>query len=386
MRTPKRRLGKRLREPFAATSGNSFAAADDGPMYFDTMLDAIADARSSVDVEMYLWDDDHVGRRFVDALGAAASRGVRVRVLIDAVGSADVEGPLGAVDDAGGDIRVFNPLRFRFRFLRGYFHRTHKKLLICDEAVAFTGGAGFSKWWSGGKRLEQEWHDRMFRVAGPVVRDLVKVFESDHGRWPARRELREPRAPDPTVDLAPAGTAELRVLRGWPDGRDFRKTLVAQIHGARERVWIGTPYFVPPLSLVRALTGALQRGVHVELVLPSSNYAHPLMWHASRRYYRWFMSRGARFHEYAPGFYHAKLAVIDGVAAIVGSSNLDSWSWNRNAEIDLIATDADSVALVAGCFEADRARSRLVTRSDVGMRSLWARTTDRFAGWIEKWL
>jgi cardiolipin synthase len=126
--------------------------------------------------------------------------------------------------------------------------------------------------------------------------------------------------------------------------------------------------------------------VNVELVLPSSNYAHPLMWHAARRYYRWFMSRGARIHEYQPGFYHAKLAVIDGAAAIVGSSNLDSWSWNRNAEIDLIATDAESVALVAGCFEADRARSRLVTRSNVGMRSLWARLTGTFAGWIEKWL
>ena len=384
MSKPRRRLGKRLREPFATTAGNSLATAEDGPTYFDTMLAAIDGARSSVDVEMYLWDDDDVGRRFVDALAAAAKRGVRVRVLIDAVGAAEVEKPLGAVDDAGGDVRVFNP--FRFRFLRVYFHRTHKKLLICDEAVAFTGGAGFSKWWSGGKRREEEWHDRMFHVAGPVVRDLVTVFEADHHRWPPRRERTEPPPPDPTVDLAPAGTAEMRVLRGWPDGRDFRKTLVAQIAGARERVWIGTPYFVPPLSLARALTGALNRGVKVELVLPSSNYSHPLMWHAARRYYGWFMSRGARIHEYAHGFYHAKLAVIDGAAAIVGSSNLDSWSWNRNAEIDLLATDAESVSLVAACFEADRARSRLVTRADVGMRSLWARTTDTFAGWIEKWL
>jgi cardiolipin synthase A/B len=386
MRKPRRRLGKRLREPFAATAGNAFAAAEHGPTYYDTMVAAIAAARSSVDVEMYLWDDDDVGRRFVDALASAASRGVRVRVLIDAVGAAGVVDPLTAVDDAGGDVRVFNPFRFRLRFLRGYFHRTHKKLLICDEAVAFTGGAGFSKWWSGGKRREEEWHDRMFRVAGPVVRDLVQVFESDHHRWPPRREREAPSAPGSTADPAPAGTSELRVLRGWPDGRDFRKTLVGQIHGARERVWIGTPYFVPPLSLARALTGALARGVEVELVLPSFNYAHPLMWHAARRYYGWFMSRGARIHEYAHGFYHAKLAVIDRTAAIVGSSNLDSWSWNRNAEIDLLATDAESVALVADCFDADRARGRLVTRSDFGMRSLWARTTDRFAGWIEKWL
>ena len=379
-----RRLGKRLREPFAATSGNSLTAADHGPTYYDRMLAAIDGARSAVDVEMYLWDDDDVGRRFVAALTAAASRGVRVRVLIDAVGAAEVETPLAALDAAGGDVRVFNP--FRIAFLRAYFHRTHKKLLICDGTEAFTGGAGFSKWWSGGKRREEEWHDRMFRVAGPVVRDLVRVFESDHHRWPPRHDRTAPPAPDPTLDLTPAGTAELRVLRGWPDARDFRKTLVGEIREARERIWIGTPYFVPPLSLVRALTSALARGVAVELVLPSSNYSHPLMWHAARRYYGWFMARGARIHEYGRGFYHAKLAVIDGRAAIVGSSNLDSWSWNRNAEIDLLATDAESVALVAECFEADRARSRVVTRSDVGMRSLWARTTDTFAGWIEKWL
>jgi phosphatidylserine/phosphatidylglycerophosphate/cardiolipin synthase-like enzyme len=379
-----RRLGARLREPFDARPGNSLVAAEHGPTYYDDMLAAIGGARESVDVEMYLWDDDDVGRSFVDALAAAASRGVRVRVLADAVGAAQVLGLLAAVDDAGGDVRVFNP--FRIRFLRRYFHRTHKKLLICDGSTAFTGGVGFSTSWSGGRHHEDAWHDRVFRVAGPAVRDFVDVFESDHHRWPTRRDGAMPVAPDPPADVAPAGTAVLRVLRGWPDGRDFRTTLVEQITAARERVWIGTPYFVPPISLFRALTGALGRGVRVELVLPSSNYAHPLMWHAARRYYGWFMARGARIHEFAHGFYHAKLAVIDGGAAIVGSSNLDSWSWNRNAEIDLIATDAGSVALVAGCFEADRERSRLVTRSDVGMRSLWARTTDKFAGWIEKWL
>ena len=379
-----RRLGMRLREPFPDRAGNSLAAAEHGPTYYDGMLEAIDGARVSVDVEMYLWHDDDVGRRFVDALAAAASRGVRVRVLIDAVGAAAIQGLLAAVDDAGGDVRVFSP--FRIAFLRAYFHRTHKKLLICDGATAFTGGAGFSMSWSGGKRREDDWHDRMFRVKGPVVRDFVQVFESDHHRWPPRRERAPTPAPDTTADLVPAGTAEIRVLRGWPDGRDFRKTLVEQIASAKERVWIGTPYFIPPLSLARALTAALNRGVKVELVLPSSNYAHPLMWHAARRYYGWFMSRGARIHEYSRGFYHAKLVVIDGTAAIVGSSNLDSWSWNRNAEIDLIATDPASVALVAACFDADRARSRLVTRSDFGMRGFWARATGRFAGWISKWL
>jgi cardiolipin synthase len=380
----RRRLGKRLLAPFAATSGNSFTTTEHGTTYYDRMVEAIEAARTSVDVEMYLWDDDDVGRRFICALAEAASRGVSVRVLIDAVGTSAVEGPIGAVSAAGGDVRLFNP--FRIDFLRWYFHRTHKKLLICDRTVAFTGGAGFSKWWSGGKRREEEWHDRMFRMAGPVVADLVRMFESDHGRWPPRRDQVPRDEPAAIVDQTQAGTAVLRVLRGWPDARDFRTTLIEQIRSAKRRVWIGTPYFIPPLSLVRALTAARNRGVEIEMVLPSSNYAHPLLWHAARRYYGWFLSRGARIHEYAHGFYHAKLAVIDDTAAIVGSSNLDSWSWNRNAEIDVLATDPGSVQLVADCFEADRARSRPVTRANVGMRGLWARMTDRFAGWVERWL
>lgn len=383
-RLPRRRLGRRIADPFPVAGGNSFVATEHGPSYFDRMLDAIAAARSAVDVEMYLWDDDSMGRRFVEALRQAASRGVRVRVLVDAVGASEVVEALSAVDDAGGDVRIFNP--FRFKFLRRYFHRTHKKLVVCDAAAAFTGGAGFSLHWSSGKRREEPWHDRMFEVRGPVVRQFERVFETDFQRWRPRRDRPAREPPDPTTDLSPAGTADLRVLRGWPDARDFKHTLLHHVSAARERVWIGSPYFIPPPSLLRALTAALRRGVDVRIVVPSGNYAHPLLWHASRRHYRWFLRRGATIHEYAHGFYHAKLAVIDRDAAIVGSSNLDYWSWDRNAEIDILATDADSVGLVADCFDADRARSREVSLREIGLAGVWTRTKDRMAGWFERWL
>jgi phosphatidylserine/phosphatidylglycerophosphate/cardiolipin synthase-like enzyme len=381
----RRRFGRRLEEPFPHVGGNGVVATDHGPTFCEGMLAAIGDARATADVEMYLWDDDDVGRAFVAALRDAARRGVRVRVLIDAAGAAAVAAPLDAVDEAGGDVRVFSP--FRIRFLRRYFHRTHKKLLIVDGATAFTGGAGFSLHWTVGKRREEPWHDRMFEIRGPVVRQLEKVFETDFHRWRPRRARGAAAArPDATLDLTPAGAADLRVLRGWPDARDFRTMLLAAVRGARERVWIGTPYFIPPPSLLRALTAALKRGVDVRLVLPSGNYAHPLVWHAMRRHYRWFVRRGARIHEYGHGFYHAKLAVIDRSAALFGSSNLDYWSWSRNAEIDLLATDAATVEFLAGCFEADRARSRPVTLADIGLASWWSRWKQRAAGWVERWL
>jgi phosphatidylserine/phosphatidylglycerophosphate/cardiolipin synthase-like enzyme len=151
-------------------------------------------------------------------------------------------------------------------------------------------------------------------------------------------------------------------------------------------VWLGSPYFIPPPSLLRALTRALKRGVDVRLVLPSGNFAHPVLWHASRRHYGWFLKRGARIAEYRDGFYHAKLAVIDRAAAIVGSSNLDYWSWDRNSEIDLVATDAETVDLVASYFAADEARSRAVTLAEVRRRSWWSMIEEVVFGSVERWL
>ena len=380
----RRRLGPRLVEPFPAVGGNSVAAWEQSPEFFDRLLRAIDAATATVDVEMYLWDDDEVGRSFVLALHRAAARGLCVRVLIDAAGASAAAGPLGVVNDAGGDVRIFSP--FRLRFLRRYFHRTHKKLLICDGWHAFTGGAGFSLHWSSGARSEAPWQDRMFEVRGPVVAQLVRVFETDFSRWP-RRSAAPPRDRlDATLDLSAAGAAELRVLRGWPDARDFRTTLLDHVSAARDRVWIGSPYFIPPPSLLRALTAALRRGVDVQFVLPSGNFAHPLLWHASRRHYGWFIRRGAKIHEYEHGFYHAKIAVFDRTAAITGSSNLDYWSWNRNAEIDIVATDTPTVDLAAKAFEDDRARSREVTLREIGLRSWFTRLKERTAGWVEDWL
>jgi len=384
-RRPWRRLNRRILEPFAPVDGNQFAAIERGTEYFDRMIAAIAASAEAVDVEMYLWDDDEIGRRFVEALRDAAARGRRVRVLVDAHGAQGVVGPLDVVARAGGDVRVFNP--FNLPYFGRYFHRTHKKLLVCDGALAFTGGAGFSDHWSSKRLPDEPWHDWMFEVRGPVVRDLVRLFEADFGRWrPRGAAAPAAERPDAAPDVPRPGSSRVRVLRGWPDARDFRAELVSRVRAAKERVWLGTPYFIPPPSLLRSLVAAARRGVDVRLVVPERNDAHPLVWHASRRHYGWLLRRGARIHEFAKGFYHAKLAVIDRDAAIVGSSNLDYWSWSRNAEIDLLATDADTVELVAACFEKDLARSREVTRREIGMHSWFTRLKERAAGWFEDWL
>ena len=379
-----RRLGPRVRQPFPFVGGNAIEFLDLGKRFFDRMLEAIDTAAHSVDVEMYLWDDDVVGRSFVEALRRAAERGLRVRVLIDAMGARAVRTALRGVLQAGGDVREFNP--FHVRVMRRFFHRTHKKILVLDGQVAFTGGAGFSLYFSTGKRREMAWHDRMFEVRGPVARQLLETFEADFGRWRAAPGVEVREVAQRTPDPSPAGSARMRVLRGWPDARDFRHEVRDAAAAAQRRLWFGSPYFIPPPALWAALRGAIKRGVDMQLVLPSRRWAHPVLWHASRRHYAYFLKRGARIFEFESVFYHAKLAVKDDDVALIGSSNLDSWSWSRNAEVDLLITDLPTVARVAESFLDDRARSREVTLDDLRRETWWRRAKETLAGMIERWL
>jgi cardiolipin synthase A/B len=381
-----RRLDRRLVRPYPPLTGNRVELLEFGKSFFGRMLDAVAAARSSVDVEMYLWDVDEVGRGFVRALSDAARRGVRVRVLADAYGARAVVRLLREVAEAGGDVRVFNP--FRVKFLRRYFHRTHKKLLLVDGELAFTGGAGFSLCFSSGRRREAPWFDRMFELSGPVCAQLAQVFDTDFHRWhPEPRFSRSRTLPPAAPELPPpAGTSRVRVLRGWPDARDFPVALLEAVHAARERIWIGTPYFVPPRMLARALYRARLRGVDVQVVVPSREYAHPLLYHACRRRYRRWLRQGFALFEFEPSFYHAKMVVADRSVALVGSSNLDAWSWRRNAEIDLTLEDPATVDALAAAFERDRGQSRLVSRADLTVRGWADGAYERLARALDGWL
>lgn len=396
----RRRLGRRLAASFPETAGNAVRPLAHGERFYERMIEAIEGASRTVDVEMYLWEDDEVGRLFVAALARAARRGAAVRVLADAQGAREAIPLLRDVADAGGDVRVFNP--FRLRFWRRYFHRTHKKLLLLDRELAFSGGAGFSLHWTLGKRRERPWHDRMFEFRGPVVAQLEAAFLADFERWDPRcapceapaaaGDSPEPPGPPPPPGPVPPGDAEsaptstLRVLRSWPDRRDFLPEVLAAVRGARERVWIGTPYFLPPMQLRRALYAAAQRGVDVQVVIPSDEHANLFLYDAVRvRYGRW-LRRGVRLHEFPAAFYHAKTFVADRTLAVVGSSNLDSWSIRRNAESDVAVTDAPTVDRIAALFDEDRRASRAVTREDARIRNLLRAIGAQAVTKLEDWL
>lgn len=333
---------------------------------------------------MYLWEADRTGLRFADALLDAHRRGCRVRVLVDGWGASEVIPSLRQLADAGIDVRVYNPIRVRV--LRFLFHRTHKKLLIVDGEQAFTGGAGFSEHFSGFKRNERPWHDRMYRIEGPAVAQLATVFASDLSRW---RSIGEPRVGPHErgiVDHPRTGDAVLRVLRGWPDSPDYAKTLLRAVREAESHVLLGTPYFIPPRRLRRALHHALARGIDVRIVVPALDGASPLTWFAARRHYGGILRRGGRVFEFGPRFYHAKIAVVDDRVALFGSSNLDGWSWRRNAELDLLTKDEGSARQLRACFDEDCSGATEITFEEHRSRSRGQRLIEALAGLYERLL
>jgi cardiolipin synthase A/B len=380
-----RRLGRRLLTPFPETGGNAVLPLQLEDAYFERMLAAIADAEVSVDVEMYMWDDDDLGRRFLAALAQRARDGRRVRVLVDAWGAHEVIGPpLARLSETGATVRVFN--RLRFPLVASLFHRTHKKLLIIDGCIAFSGGAGFSLHFTRGKHRERPWHDRMYELRGPIVHQLVTTFDVDFARWGRRREALDLTGQRSSACYETEQDARGRVLRGWPDSRDFPEALIEAVEAAHQAIRIGTPYFIPRVRLLAALIRAQHRGVSVELVLPERRFANPIMWAASRRAVGLLLRAGVRVFAYDVSFYHAKIAVVDERAALIGSSNLDPWSWRRNAELDLLFVDAPTVRGLGACFAADRERSNEITLESYRDRGLLGRFYERIAGRFADWL
>jgi cardiolipin synthase len=225
----------------------------------------------------------------------------------------------------------------------------------------------------------------MFALDGPIVHQLVDTFDVDFSRWGPRGAPVERTLPAALPPRTP-GTSRGRVLRGWPDARDFPSALLLAVRDAQHDVRIGTPYFVPRLRLLASLARALKRGVRVHLVLPSYQWSHPVVWYAGRRQLGMLLQRGARIHEYAPSFYHAKIAVVDDTHAFVGSSNIDGWSWRSNAELDLVFHDADTVRRLTRCFDADRARSTLLTRDAHRAAGLRHRAYQGIARLLSRWM
>ncbi len=338
----------------AFTEGNSLTVLRNGDRIFPAMLAAIDGAEHSVDLMTYVYWKGDIATRFADALSAAAGRGVRVRLLIDAVGGLQIErGLVNRMDDAGVHVEWFRKPWLNSPLKQN--HRCHRKVLVVDEKVAFTGGVGIAEEWCGDARDATEWRDTHVEVRGPAVDGLRAAFAQNWAE--SGRELYDDN--DMFPEASQTGSTVAQVVRGsaslgWDD---LQSTFRVLLDSATERLSIATAYFAPDDFFLERLCAAARRGVRVDLLLPGPYADKRACQLASEAAYDRLTSCGVRVWNFQPSMMHAKIMIVDGVAAAVGSSNFNRRSLDHDEEVVLVALDSSVAGLLAADFDADLQRS-----------------------------
>ncbi len=346
-----------------------------GREVFPAMLAAIDAAQESVCLEIYTYAADALGRRFREALVRARQRGARVRVLIDALGSIGLAAsfwqPLRA---AGGEVRQFNPLA-----LERWGIRNHRKLLVCDERVAFVGGFNIASAYDG-DGVTSGWCDLGLRVGGLLPGQLAATFDVMFARadFKHKRFVRLRKSTAQQMVLTPHGQL---LLSGPGRGRSPVKRALRQDLTRATNVQIMAAYFLPTWSIRRDLTRIARRGGAVQLILPGKSDVLVSQL-AGQSLYRRFLKAGMRIHEYQPQVLHAKL-IIAGNVVYVGSANLDPRSLDINYEIMIRFDHQDMAAQARAIFAGSLAHCRQITSEEWRKsRSIWRRLKQRWAYWL----
>jgi cardiolipin synthase A/B len=361
-------------------SGNHFELLDDNERYFERMLQAIEGAAAYVLLEMYLVESGIIAGRFMDALGRAARRGVRVCVVFDGFGTLGLAASYRRVLlDAGVELRTFNPLSLRARLQN--FLRDHRKLLLVDGKIAFVGGVGLTDEFAIPGPPGQPWRDLVVAITGPVVGDWQRAFDRTWRRIGPALGL-----PDPPGCPDIVAGADGRVALSEARERSMLANgVVRRIDAARTRAWIMSAYFVPSRRLRRALRRAARRGVDVRLLVPGPLTDHPWVRQAARRFYGKMLRSSVRVYEYQPRMLHAKMIIADDWVS-VGSSNLDRWSFKWNLEANQEVQNAGFAAIAAAVFERDCAQSEELSRRKWPQRAWIGRLQERIAGMLDRML
>ena len=338
----------------------------DGDETLDALVEAIGTARLHVHCEYYIFDPDRAGTRLRDALAERARAGVKVRLLVDAVGSSRLRRRfLAPLLQAGAEVARFNR-PFLGRALRGLANfRTHRKIAVVDGRVGFTGGVNVSDDQSRAARGQAAWRDTHLRVAGAAVHGLQATFLENWAFATGGRGALQAEAFQACFPRAPAGEHWVQVVASGPDQERhaIEALYFAAIAGARERLWITTPYFVPNEALAAALGSAALRGVDVRLLLPARTDS-AVVDAAGRTYHDALVDSGVRIHLYGPPMVHAKTMVVDHELAIVGTANLGNRSFRLNFEVVAAVYGEPAAAELARLFESDLARARPRTRRE----------------------
>ena len=352
------------------TTGNTIEPLINGVRIFPAMIEAIEGARESIDFLTFIYWQGDVAERFGHALAERAAAGVRVRVLLDAFGANSMPGDvLERMQNAGAEIAWFRqPMRWRFWQAD---NRTHRKILLIDGLVGFTGGVGIAAEWDGDARKPDEWRETHFRLTGPVLDGLRGAFVSN---WV---ETRRPdfeerwRIPTPSAD----GDARMQVLRtsAAVNYSDIATLFRLLIRMAQYRLRVTTGYFVPDPITVDMLCEAAGRGVEIDILMPGPHTDSRVAKIAGEDAFRPLLEAGVRLHRYQPTMLHAKVTLLDDVLAVIGSANFNHRSMGKDDEIAVTLVHQPTVDKLSADFEQDRERCELVREGQWKKRGVWQR-------------
>ena len=350
--------------------GNLVTPLRNGAEIFPAMLAGIAGATRTICFETFIYWSGNIARKFAAALSAAARRGVKVHVLMDGIGC-DCLGSsvLSELRDAGVELEIYH-----FSNFARVNHRTHRKLLVIDGTLGFTGGVGIADQWDGHAAGPDEWRDSHYRVEGPVVAQMQAAFLDN---WMKTRAI-VLHGEEYFPALKSAGAHRCQMFKSSPmEGSESARLMyLLSITAAEHSIKIGNAYFVPDDLTTETMIAASQRGVAIEVLVPGHQIDSMMVRGASRHRWGALLEHGVRVFEFEPTMYHCKTMIIDGLWTSVGSANFDNRSFRLNDEANLNIIGTDIAEAETRAFDADLERASEVTHADWLARPAWQRATD----------
>ena len=356
--------------------GNRYQTLVNGVQIFPSMLKAIASARETINFESYIYWSGAIGKSFADALSERARAGVKVNVLLDWAGSSKMDASLLAqLQDSGVKLERFHePKWYNLGRLN---NRTHRKLLVVDGRVGFTGGVGIAPQWEGNAQDSEHWRDSHFRVEGPVVAQMQAVF-IDNWTKSSGEVLHGAAYFPPPVK---AGEHRAHMFSSSPSGgaESMQLMYLMAITAADHSIDLASAYFVPNELTRTAMIKAMKRGVKIRIIVPGPFTDADTVSNASKANWGGLLDAGARIYEYQPTMYHCKVMVMDGRMTSVGSTNFDQRSFSLNDEANLNVYDEAFALEQTRIFEQDLLQSRQFTAAEWHSRPVWDRFKERLA-------
>ncbi len=373
----RRSMGVLLGPPIV--EGNKIEVLLNGDQIFPAMLTAIRGAQKTITFETYIYWSETIGKEFSDALIERARAGVKVHVMLDFIGSMKMDdASMAAMKQAGIELqRYHKPVWWKLARMN---NRTHRKLLVVDGKVGFTGGVGIADKWRGVAQDKDHWRDTHFRVEGPVVGQIQAVFTDNWTK--STGAVLDGNAYFPALSAHGGHAAQMFSSSPTGGSESMHLMYLMAITAARHSIQLSSAYFVPDELTVKALVAAARRGVAVQIITPGTDIDSELVRSASRELWGELLRAGVKIAEYQPTMFHVKALVVDELMVSVGSTNFDNRSFSLNDEANLNVIDAEFAKQQTAVFNEDWRHTKLITLAAWEARPWTTKMMGKLAGLI----